>query len=191
MRLRANLPVWLIGGMAATLLLLNACTNDLKKIQEISAKIVNSPVDTTQQVDIIYSDSAKVKARVISPLLLEFNTDNPYTLMPKGVKIIFYDKDLQETGTIVADTAYQYTNTKIIELRKNVVVKNLKGDTFKSDELKWDRLNKKITSNKPIDIFMANGNVGHGTSMETNEQFNPLTVQNQTGLIYVSPNFGQ
>lgn len=177
-----------------TMLLLGACTNDLKKIQEISAKAANSPVDTTRGVDIIFSDSAKVKARVQTPLMLEYTItkDNkPYTLMPKGVKIIFFDKNHQESGNIIADTAYNYTTTKIIYLRKNVVLTSIKGDVFKSDELTWDMNNHKITSNKPVDIKMANGNVGHGTAMETNEKFDPLTIKNQTGLIYVDRNFDQ
>jgi LPS export ABC transporter protein LptC len=102
------------------------------------------------------------------------------------VRIVFYDNNTRESGTIVADTAYQYTGTKVIKLFKNVVVSNTKGDTFKSDELIWDMINHKIYSNKPVDMLMANGNTGHGTSMETNEKFNPLTVKNQTGIIYVS-----
>ena len=76
--------------------LLSACTNDLKKIQEISQKVVNSPADTTRGVDMIYSDSAKVKAHVFAPLMLEYQKNGEVirTVMPKGVKIIIYDNNL-------------------------------------------------------------------------------------------------
>lgn len=177
-------------------LIIGACTNDLKKIQEISAKEVNSPADTTKGVDIIYSDSAKVKCRILAPLMLEYQTkDNkPYKVMPKGVKIILFDQNdtaHKSNGTIVADTAYYYEVTKIIHFRKNVVANSTRGDIFKSDELNWDMTNHTITSGKPVDITMANGNVGHGTSMQTNEKFNPFTLQNQTGLIYIDKKFDQ
>jgi len=175
-------------------LLLSACTNDLKKIQEISAKEVNSPADTTTGVDVIFSDSAHVKARILAPLMLEYEqvkNNQPYMLMPKGVKIILFDKNQQPSATIIADTAYNYETTKILKLIKNVVASNAKGDVFKSDELIWDQNTHKITSGKPVDITMANGNVGHGTAMETNEAFNPFTLQNQTGLIYIDPKYEQ
>ncbi len=176
-------------------LLLGACTNDLKKIREISAKQVNSPADTTLGVDIIFSDSAIVKARMLTPLMLEYavNKDTPqsYRLMPKGIKIILFDQYHQETGNIIADTAYYYEALRVVRFRKNVVATSVKGDVFRSDELNWNMAYHKITSGKPVDIRMANGNVAHGSALETNEKFNPLNLVNSTGLLYLDNKFGQ
>jgi LPS export ABC transporter protein LptC len=193
---RANylLCFLIAAGLTAISMLSASCTNDLKKIQEISAKQVNSGADTTRGVDLIISDSAKVKARMLAPLMLQYDfPDNTksYMLLSKGVKIIMFDKNQQQSGTIIADTAYYYASQKMIKLRKNVVATSSKGDIFKSQELNWDQLNHKITSNKPVDITMSNGNTGHGTAMETNEKFSPLTIQNQTGLIYIDSKVGQ
>jgi LPS export ABC transporter protein LptC len=213
---RVRTDIWFIG-TAALAVLLSSCTNDLKKIQEISQKLVNSPADTTRGVDILYSDSAHVKAHILAPLMLEYepagqtqtkpSTNNTTTtagtthtattdntsrkVMPKGVKIIFYDKDLREEGNIIADTAYYFETQKLIEMRKNVVLTSAKGDVFRSEELNWDMLHDKITSDKPVDIVMANGNKSHGTSLETNKSFSPVTIQNQTGLIYIDSKLGQ
>jgi LPS export ABC transporter protein LptC len=195
--MRGRLNTLLFGLAAAFLsaLLLSACTNDLKKIQEISAKQVNSPADTTRNVDAIFSDSAKVKARMLAPLMLEYQISKeikePFKKMPTGVKVIFFDEKHKENGNIVADTAYYYENTKIIYMKKNVVLTGIKGDVFKSEELKWDMNTHKITSDKPIDIRMANGNVVHATAMETNEKFEPYTLKNSTGFVYVDRNLGQ
>jgi LPS export ABC transporter protein LptC len=194
---RANylLCVFIAAGLTAVGMFSSSCTNDLKKIQEISAKQVNSGADTTRGVDAIISDSARVKARMIAPLMLEYefpDISKSYKLLSKGVKIIMFDKSgLKESGTITADTAYYYANKKMIKLRKNVVATSAKGDIFKSQELNWDQLNHTIVSTKPVDITMANGNIGHGTAMETNEKFSPLTIQNQTGLIYVDSKMGE
>lgn len=196
MRKRTIHLLYVIAAAVILPLLMSACTNDLKKIQEISAKQNASDVDTTRGVDVIFSDSAKVKAHILAPLMLEYpiNKDNkePYQLMPKGVKIIYFDPNTaQEVCNIVADTAYNYLNTKIIKFYKNVVITSTKGDVFKSDELIWDQAAHKIYSNKTVDGRMADGNVGHGTGLETNEKFDPFTVKNQTGLFYVDPKFGQ
>ena len=165
--------------------LLSACTNDLKKIQEISQKVVNSPADTTRGVDIIYRDSAIVKAHMFAPLMLEYGTDTDTSKMvlPKGVKIIIYDNHQQEQGIIIADTAYYMQTKQLIKLRKNVMITSARGDVFQSDELDWDQFNKKITSTKPVDITKANGDKGHGTGLETNESLNPINIDNLTGNV--------
>lgn len=207
-------------GIAVLAVLLSSCTNDLKKIQEISQKLANNPADTTRGVDILYSDSAHVKAHIFAPLMLEYEpseqtqTKPPTTtnstpatgsratntsttdstsrkVMPKGIKIIFYDKDLQEEGTIIADTAYYFEAKKLIKLRKNVVITSAKGDVFKSDELNYDQLHNKITSAKPVDIIKANGDTGHGTGLETNDKLDPLTINNPTGNFYMDSKVGQ
>ena len=54
-----------------SVLLLNACDSDLQKIKEISAKQFTSAIDSTTNVDVIYSDSAKVKLEMTAPLLLQ------------------------------------------------------------------------------------------------------------------------
>ena len=176
-------------------LLFGSCTNDLKKIREISAKQVNSPADTTRGVDIIFSDSANVKARMLTPLMLEYpiSKDNTqsYRLMPKGIKIILFDQFHRESGNIIADTAYYYETLRVVKFRKNVVATSINGDVFKSNELNWNMALHKITSGKPVDIKMANGNVAHGTALETNEKFNPLNLVNSTGLLYLDNKFGQ
>ena len=192
---RANyLLYYIIAAGLTSLALLGSCTNDLKKIQEISAKQVNSNVDTTRGVDIILSDSAKVKARLLSPLMLQYDmmdANKTYMVLPKGVKIIMYDKTLHEEATIIADTAYQYGAKKLIKLRGHVVATSAKGDVFRSEELNWDQINRTVVSNKPVEITTANGDVTHGSSMETNEKFMPFSLKDQTGLFHIDSKFGQ
>lgn len=194
---RANYLLCLLitAGLAGASLL-SACTNDLKKIQEISQKVVNSPADTTRGVDIIYSDSAVVKAHLFAPLMLEYGADSDTSKMvlPKGVKIILYDNHQQQQATIIADTAYYMKTKQLIKLRKNVVLTSVKGDVLASDELDYDQFNNKITSSKPVDITSANGDKAHGTALiarMTNGSFSDITLQNQTGVFYTSSDLGK
>lgn len=198
MRLGFGLNKFWTPALVAGLMLCAACSsNDMKKIKEISERQINNQVDTTKMVDLIYSDSAKVKVRLIAPLLLEYNVSKtvtkPYMKMPKGVTIIFYNDSTKKSGTITADTAYNYTEgaSNRFVLHKNVVVKNVKGDVFKSDDLNWDGATHKIYSNAPVEMFTTNGTRGKGTSMETNEKFDPFTVKNQSGIIYMDKSLGQ
>ena len=58
--------------------LLSACENDLKDVERISSKSASIPVDKSYRVEVIYSDSAKVKGKMITPVLFQYNTENPY-----------------------------------------------------------------------------------------------------------------
>ena len=174
------LPV-IIAGLA----LITGCENDLKDIQKISAKEVNLPIERYTDVDVIYSDSARVKAHMTAPLMIEYKTDKPYTEMPNGVKVIFYDKNLVESSTIIADYGIRREKEKNIELRKNVVGTNAKGDTFTSDELIWDEGTKQIHSNKLVHVKMADGSITDGTSFVSDESFEHWKLVQGTGKFHV------
>ncbi|WDF55082.1 LPS export ABC transporter periplasmic protein LptC [Mucilaginibacter sp. KACC 22063] len=163
----------------------------MKKIQEISAKEVSSPVERSLGVEVLYSDSAKVKAKLITPLMLHYKVSKPYMEMPKGVKIIFYDVNLNVTSTITSDYAIYQEGDKKVELDKNVVAVNEKGDVFKSEQLKWDQATRKVVSDKPVTITTKDGTVINGSSLVTNEKFSPWDIPQTTGTFHVNQNISQ
>ncbi|MBW4888602.1 LPS export ABC transporter periplasmic protein LptC [Mucilaginibacter sp. HMF5004] len=181
------LPVMLIAA-----LLLPACENDLNQVKKISQQEANNKIDSSKVVDIIYSDSAKVKARVLTPLLLTFNTVTPpYHVMPKGVKIYFYDgKSPEPSSTVVGDSAITKNGDKIIELHGNVVVSNAKGDTFKSNELIWDQLKKILYSHQRWQLNKADGTMLNGMNFQSNETFTNKTGDDGNGVIVTKEGVG-
>ena len=174
------LPLAMVG-----IALITGCENDLKDIQKISASEVNKPIERYTSVDVIYSDSARVKAHMTAPLMIIYKTKKPYTEMPKGVKVIFYDNNLKESSTIVADYAVRHDLEKRIELNKNVVGTNIKGDTFTSDELIWDEDTKQIHSSKLVHVKMADGSITDGTGFTSDENFNHWILAQGTGKFNV------
>jgi LPS export ABC transporter protein LptC len=175
------LPV-IIAGMA----ILTGCENDLKDLRRISAKEVNQQGERYTGVDVIYSDSAKVKAHMTAPVMINYKVKNPYTEMPKGVKVIFYDNNLNVSSTITSNYAVRRETEKVIELRNNVVGTNIKGDTFMSDELIWDETTKQIHSNKLVHVKMADGSITDGTSFISDENLNHWTMTGGTGIFHVN-----
>ena len=165
-----------------------SCENDLKKVQQISSKEVNKPVETTIGVDVIYSDSAKVKARMTAPIMLNYTatkTVKPYYEMPNGVHIDFYDQKQKIISTVTAEYAITKNDNKIIELHRNVVVVNDKGDTFKSQELTWDQLAKKFYSNQFSTLTQKEGNVISGSTFKCNEDLSYPEFGQATGIVNV------
>jgi LPS export ABC transporter protein LptC len=157
-----------------------ACENDLRDVEEVSSKKVSLPVDKSTGVEIIYSDSAKVKAKLITPELLHYKTQNPYYEMKRGVTILFYNAALKENSRVIADEGIRRENEKRVELRHNVVATNERGEVFKSDELIWDEAKKKFTSSKMVSVT-SDGNTIYGTSFWANENFSYYEITQSTG----------
>src|ERR1700733_6537492 len=168
------------------MLTLSACENSLDDIKKIASKEEDRPISTSTNIDVIYSDSAKVKLHMLAPLMIEFDDKtNPYHEMPKGVKATFYADDMSVKGTITSDYAISKDKENIIDFKRNVVVTNAQGQTFKSEELIDDEAKKKFYTDKPVEINMGNGSVMRGTGASSNASMYPWTIQGSTGTFPV------
>jgi len=160
-----------------------SCENDLKDIEKISSKKQSVKVDKSYGVEIIFSDSAVVKGKLLTPELDSYNTSDPYYYMPKGLTVIFYDQNQQETQRITADQGTWRENKKLIELRKNVVVTTKKGDVFKSEELFFDQNKKEFYSRLLVNIKKPDGTDLYGTGFRSDQNFNNPVIDQATGNI--------
>jgi len=176
----------LIAGMA----LMSACENDLKAIQKISSQEVSKPVNRTTGLDVIMSEDAVIKVHLTAPLLLEY-LDKNYKEMPNGLKVVEYDSLMKESSVLTADYGIQRANENVIELRRNVVAVNAKGETFKSDELIMDMVKKEYHSDKPVQVTFADGTYLSGTNFKSDQAMSHWTMGNTTGQIPVNQNLGQ
>ncbi len=172
-------------GMAGVFFLMcisviSGCENDLKDVEQISAKKLSVPVDKTTGVTVIYSDSSIVKAKMITPEYLHYKTEKPYIEMKKGVLVIFYDANQQETSRVKSDYAIRRENEKVVELQRNVVATNNKGQTFKSEELIWDESKGRFFSNRLVSIT-SQGNTLFGTNFWSNQDFSYYEINQATG----------
>ena len=114
-----------------------SCEDNFKEIQNINSKNI-LPIGITENLKLIYTDSAKVKAILYSDLNKDFtNQSFPYSEFPEGVKITFYDNDLNET-IVTSDYAITYNKTNIVNLIGNVVINNFDGSELKTKQLYWD-----------------------------------------------------
>jgi LPS export ABC transporter protein LptC len=183
-----RIPRLLLTLLATGALWLTACENDLNNIKKIANMTSGLAVDTTRGVDIIYSDSAVVKGRMITPLLIKYSTDKPYDVMPDGVKVISFDEYGKENGNIVADSAVQLENENITKFYKNVVVTTADGSTFKSEEMIWDQPKKIIYSNLPVDMRKPNGDMFHGLSFKSDDKLEHPEITGMAGEFEVPEN---
>lgn len=170
-------------------LFLSSCTDDdLKKAVTISAKKVTLTKDRSLQVDIVFSDSAVVKAKGIAPILDQVSPSagSQYQEMPKGVKITFYDPTLKVTGTLTSDYAIRKETEQITIFRKNVVV--IREDlNFKTDDLTWDQRKKTFFSPKGI-VTRPDGTILNAINFSAPEDFSSVNFEQGSGETYVQGN---
>lgn len=139
-------------------LFLVACENNIEVIKNLgSAKEI--PAIAVQQIEILYSDSAKIKMKIVAPKLNRFSTpEKQYTEFPKGLTVLQYDSALNVISSLQANTAIYHENEKKWEARGNVIAKNeLTNEQLTTEELFWDQLKGKLYSTKFTTIVNADG----------------------------------
>jgi hypothetical protein len=173
-------------------LFLNSCNDDdLKKAAEISSKKLVLSKDRSLKVEIVFSDSAVVKAKGYAPILDQVNpsSGSKYQEMPKGVKITFFDPLQKVTGTIVSDYALRKETEQLTIFKRNVVV--VRDDlTFNTEELTWDQRKRMFFSPRGI-VTRPDGTVLNAINFSAPEDFSSVDFEQGSGETYLKGNLGQ
>ncbi|MBK1440930.1 LPS export ABC transporter periplasmic protein LptC [Parapedobacter sp. ISTM3] len=162
---------------------LTSCETDLKEVDRIAAIQAEEPVDISQGVTVVYSDSAKVKARMTAPEMRHYNVKEPYYEFQKGVTIIFFDDIGKETQRITSDYAIQKEVQELTEFRGNVVITRADGSIIKTEELIYDQKANIFYNHVSIEAYFKDGRGNFmGSSFQSDGNFENIEVQNSTGL---------
>jgi LPS export ABC transporter protein LptC len=162
--------------------MLPSCKNDVQTV--LSLDMVDTlPEMSARDIEILYSEKAKVQIKLVSPLLISKTLEEPVLLFPKGFTVFFYDSAMNLTSTITAEYGISYEKKKLMVARNNVVVENLeKQEKLNTEELFWDRDKGKIYSNKFVRIT-SGGQIYTGDGLTSYQPFDELEVSNPKGLI--------
>ncbi|MCX6280518.1 MAG: LPS export ABC transporter periplasmic protein LptC [Bacteroidetes bacterium] len=166
------------------LFLFASCTKE----QEVVAPKLHSEYDPAMSavnVEILFSDSGRVQARLTAPLLNEYVGKNPRMDFPRGFKIIMYDSIMRVKSTVTALYGIRFDYKGYMEGRGNVIVRNeLKNEQLNTEHLVWDERNHRIYNDDPIKI-MTPGKVLYGNDLESDETFTRYNFKNPTGQMMV------
>jgi LPS export ABC transporter protein LptC len=161
-----------------------SCENDIGTVDLITKK-TNLPVETATDIEILYSDSAKIKARLTAPVMEHYTTPKPYVEMPRGIDLKFYDDSLNTISTLTSNYAINRESEDMMEARNNVVVVNKKGEKLNTEHLIWDQKAKKIYSNEFTKITTKD-EILLGNRFEANEDFTNYKISQVKGNFNVS-----
>jgi LPS export ABC transporter protein LptC len=166
------------------LAMLFSCKPDIKTIETIT-KTDNLPVETAENLKIVYSTHGRIQMIMEAPTMLRFAGEKPYMELPDGFLMIFYDSLMNENSRISAMYAIQYEQDQLIDTRNNVVVKNIENDeTLNTEQLIWDQKNQTIYTEKFVKIT-TNEEVLYGDGFESDDRFTSWRIKNPKGTFYL------
>lgn len=156
--------------------------NHTKEVDDIMQHNGIFPTQQGETVEILYTDSGLVRIRVTAPEMNQysFNVPEPYTEMPKGVYIEFYNEQSKIKTTLKADYGIRYEKSKRTQVKGRVEVVNIDGEKLNTDKLDWDEGTHKIFTDAPVQIATKK-DVMKGTGMEANEDFSEWEIKNPVG----------
>lgn len=151
------------------LYILISCNNEKKEVidQPFDREIIPSIEDDS--VTMFISDSGVIRYKVLTDKWQIFDgAKDPHWFFPEGLYIERFNPLFMTEATIKADTAWNYTLRKTWRLKGNVFIKNIKNETFNTEELFWDEKVQKIYSDKYIEIKRPNKLELKGFGFESN-----------------------
>jgi len=166
--------------------MLFSCGNDLKEVQDFLAD-KNLPIGVAKNVNLIHTDSGRVKTKLITPLLHDFSNreTHPYQEFPEGIKVITFDKK-GDSIILTADYSRTYSKTGISEARRNVIVTSLKEKSkLFTEQLFWDQTTHYIYTEKPFRLITQTDTI-NGKGFESNEDLSKVTMKDISGPVYIN-----
>jgi LPS export ABC transporter protein LptC len=160
-----------------------SCENNIEVVNAISNPNVLPEMSGTE-VEILYSDSARLKARIVAPELNRFRKADakPYIEFPKGMHVYFYDANKKVNAEVSARYAIYKEMEKLWEARNNVVVVNVKGDKLNTEKLFWNETTQKIYTDTYSKVTTVDGEVSIGErGLTANEDFSSWKLIGASG----------
>ena len=166
-------------------IMLLACKNDIKEVNALAER-EKRPDMTGENLELIYSDSARIKYRVFAPEYIKVNREKEkYEEFPKGIHVLSYDPAGKMIGSIKAKYAKKLEDEMLWEARNEVVIINAEGKKLETELLYWDMKKELIYSDRYVKLS-ADGQIIEGNNgFHSDQNLNHPVFENISGSIEV------
>lgn len=160
-----------------------ACENDLQQVNRL-VKQDEVSIEKATGIEVLYSDSAQLKARVTAPESLHYmDVGKPRQTFPKGIRVDFYNGTKAPDSHLTAKYAERDNQTLRVQLRDSVIVWS-PTERLETEELFWNEQQELITSDRLVKITTQD-EVIYGKGFESNTNFTNWTIRQVTGRVRV------
>jgi LPS export ABC transporter protein LptC len=163
----------------ATLVFFTACKNETADNLVVNRDQIG--IDKGKDVEIIYSDSARIKVRVTGPTMLSYtDRSEPKQVFPDGTTTYFYDDNQLEMGVLRGKYAIRDERKRQVIVRDSVVWESKTDGKLETSELVWDEATNIIKSTKFTKITRAN-EIIRGFNFQTDDKLSRWLILAPTG----------
>lgn len=176
-----NRFVFILGVLALFAL---ACENDMADVEAMQERL-NVKVETVKEVEILYSDSARIQVRITGPTMLNnLDRSEPYQEFVDGILIEFFEPEGNISSTLVANYAIRYERKGEMVARDSVVWESIDGQKLETGELIWSEKDEEIYTQKFARITTLREIIyGHG--FRADQDFSNARIKQVEGVIAV------
>ena len=154
-------------------IMLLACKNDIKEVNALAER-EKRPDMTGENLELVYSDSARIKYRVLAPEYIKV-----------GIHVLSYDPAGKMIGSIKAKYAKKLEDEMLWEARNEVVIINAEGKKLETELLYWDMKKELIYSDRYVKLS-ADGQIIEGNNgFHSDQNLNHPVFENISGSIEV------
>ena len=162
---------------------LTNCTDQFSAVQQMN-KFDEIPVGITEELHLIYSDSAQIEAELIAPINIDYtNQDFPYSEFPQGLDATLHG-NRGEVTYVRSDYGIYYPKTEIIDLRGNVEISDNTGTRLNTNQLYWDASQEWLFTEKNFTFTNASYDI-EAVRLDANRSFRKLMTGMISGNIQV------
>jgi LPS export ABC transporter protein LptC len=167
-----------------SIFLLISCQNEMAEIEALNANF-NPQIEEAKEVEILYSDSAKVRVRITGPTMIyHLDKSSPTQEFPDGVFVEFFDKYGQTTSELSARYGLRLQQRDEVIVRDSVVWESMEGEKLETEELIWDERKKLIYTNKFV-VVTTPDEIIYGHGFEANQDFSYSKINAIEGRLKV------
>lgn len=166
----------------ALLPVLLSCESNFRDVQRINSVGFN-PVGESENIDLKYTDSGKVKSILVSPLMRDYtNLEFGFNEFPKGVHLTLFDTQGKKTF-VDGDYAIVYEDTDVIDLQGHVRIYTEDGKELATEQLYYDQKNEWFYTEKFFKFTDVNGSFLQGPGIDFSRDFKIMNTQRSQGSI--------
>ncbi len=159
-----------------------SCESNFRDVQRMN-EVGFSPIGRSENINLKYTDSGRVKAILISPLMLDYsNLEYGFNEFPKGVDVTLLDEGGKKSY-VEADYAITYSKTDIIDLQGNVKITSSDGKVLETPQLYYDQNNEWFYTEKKFKFTDGEGGYLEGPGIDFSKDFKVFSMQKNTGEI--------
>lgn len=167
-----------------TIFLFASCQNEIAEIKAVT-DYFNYPIQSVENADYLYSESANKSTRLQAPLLERFYNDTSQIVASKGFKMTFFSKEGKTDAWLVGDQGEFWEKSGVFHATGHVKMENTEGESMTTERVTFYRDSDLIKTDDWVTIQTKTGTL-HGKGLLSNSAFTEYQILRPTGQFNIA-----